>query len=738
MSAQPQPMYELLPAYIRLRDSQASGALRELLSIFEQQAGELRADLARMYDGWFIETCDEWLIPYIGDLVGAPPAPTPPAALAGRRERRVRGVLSARRATANAIAHGRRKGTAWILEELAADLAHWPACAVEFYRRLAITAHLDHLHAAPPALADLRGGVTRLDQLLPFESGAHLADVRRIASDCSPGAYNIANLGLFVWRERRYPVTATPAYCREDVGRHCFTFSALGIDTQLLRRPVPESERSSLAAAENLPLPLSRWALEWNPNADATSASADPSLYGADRSLLIEVADWPRRGEQGVSAAQVIPADLSDWGYKVPRDHVAVDPVLGRVAFNPSQAPREDVRVSYGYGFAADLGGGEYDRGEIAMPRAVETFSVWTRKDRPQGENDFGSIRAALAEWRRRRQLPDETKRPPAALRVELMESGVYSGRFDVDAERGETIAIAAAPRTRPIIWLADEASGRMDTIDIRGGAGSRVVLDGLLIAGRAVEVNELRSREEPERDTPGEGTEHEHRGFCEVLIHHSTLVPGSSLHPNCEPRRPAEPSIVLRDTAVELRVESSIVGAIVVIAEQERVIHGRIAICDSIVDATSESRAAIAAPGGRLARTELGVWRSTIMGTVNVHVLREAEDSVFAGVVTVARRQVGCMRFCYVHPPSRTPRRYRCQPDGNDVVPHFRSRRYGTSDYLRLTSCTPPQITRGAHDGAGMGVYHDLFEPQRFALLRDRLQEFVPASCDAAVVFVT
>ena len=40
------------------------------------------------------------------------------------------------------------------------------------------------------------------------------------------------------------------------------------------------------------------------------------------------------------------------------------------------------------------------------------------------------------------------------------------------------------------------------------------------------------------------------------------------------------------------------------------------------------------------------------------------AENSIFMGLVRVARRQIGCMRFCYVTPGSRTPRRYHCQPD--------------------------------------------------------------------------
>jgi hypothetical protein len=56
----------------------------------------------------------------------------------------------------------------------------------------------------------------------------------------------------------------------------------------------------------------------------------------------------------------------------------------------------------------------------------------------------------------------------------------------------------------------------------------------------------------------------------------------------------------------------------------------------------------------------------------------------------------------------------------------------------MRLTCCTPPEILRGAQDASEMGVYHDLFEPQRLAMLSDRLAEFVPASSDAAVVFAS
>ena len=36
------------------------------------------------------------------------------------------------------------------------------------------------------------------------------------------------------------------------------------------------------------------------------------------------------------------------------------------------------------------------------------------------------------------------------------------------------------------------------------------------------------------------------------------------------------------------------------------------------------------------------------------------------------------------------------------------------------------------------MGVFHDLFEPQREANLRARLDEFTPAGAEAAVIFAS
>ena len=63
-------LYDLLPAIHRVRDATVGGrALEALLGVLEEERRALEDDIARLYDDWFIETCDEWLVPYIGDLL---------------------------------------------------------------------------------------------------------------------------------------------------------------------------------------------------------------------------------------------------------------------------------------------------------------------------------------------------------------------------------------------------------------------------------------------------------------------------------------------------------------------------------------------------------------------------------------------------------------------------------------------------------------------------------------------
>ena len=139
----------------------------------------------------------------------------------------------------------------------------------------------------------------------------------------------------------------------------------------------------------------------------------------------------------------------------------------------------------------------------------------------------------------------------------------------------------------------------------------------------------------------------------------------------------------------------------------------------------------------------------------MQAHAIALAQDSIFASALRVLRRQLGCVRFCYVPDGSRTPRRFHCQPDlalaavpAADaaararerlrVVPQFASRRYPAPHYLRLADACCAEIRRGASDRSAMGLYHDLYEPQREANLAAQLAEYVRAGTDAGILFST
>jgi hypothetical protein len=157
-------------------------------------------------------------------------------------------------------------------------------------------------------------------------------------------------------------------------------------------------------------------------------------------------------------------------------------------------------------------------------------------------------------------------------------------------------------------------------------------------------------------------------------------------------------------------------------------------------------------------------------LGEVSVQSL-SASDSIFAATVIAKRRQVGCVRFCYVPPGSAVPRRYRCQPDlavalrRNEareqakppqaaltvqeeetlgasvracVKPLFVSRRYGDPTYAQLEWRCPQEIRTGAESGAEMGAFSFLEQPQREANLRNALAEYLRFGLEAGVFFVT
>ena len=69
---------------------------------------------------------------------------------------------------------------------------------------------------------------------------------------------------------------------------------------------------------------------------------------------------------------------------------------------------------------------------------------------------------------------------------------------------------------------------------------------------------------------------------------------------------------------------------------------------------------------------------------------------------------------------------------------PQFTSLRFGDPGYGQLSLRCAEAIRRGADDEAEMGVFHDLFQPQRETNLRVRLDEYLRFGLEAGIFYVT
>lgn len=682
MSFDRDTLLSLLPRLYRIRDLEvaasnglAHGPLTELLSLLSGPIAQVEEDLDQLYDDAFIETCAEWAVPYLGDLIGYRP-------LHGV----VPAVVSRRAEVAHTIAYRRRKGTATVLEQLARDVSGWPAHVVEFFQCLITTQYMNHtrpwIHAAP----DLRRWEPLTHVGTAFDRIPRTIDVRRIAT--GRGRHNIPNVGVFLWRIGAHALSASPA-ARVDDRR--YRFSPLNHDQPLFTRPDTEDEITQLATPLNVPLAIGRRAFH--------ERKADYYSEGdIRRSLCLYVGTTDPL--PAIPTGSIRVCNLSDdgatWAHLPGPGFYAIDPVLGRIALPPGLPADTRVAVDYHYGFPADLGGGEYERVQ-----------------------SFGSAAATV-------RVPDDHATIQAAITalggngvVEISDNGRYEEAISIDVTAGERIEVRAANGRRPAIVLTAP-------LTLRGGVDAEISLNGLLLTGDRLLVpaaggNELRRLEirhctlVPGRALNGDG---------------SPASPAeSSLTVEIADVNVAIERTILGAMRVHQGATCSLADSMLDACAPDSAAYAALDNDSAGGTLTIDACTVI----GKIHAVKLPlVSNAILLATLET-------GSAWAAPIIATRRQEGCVRFSYVPAEARVPRRHRCVPGADTsttAVPQFTSLRYGHHAYAQVGLAAGSAIRSGAGDEGEMGAFHHLYQPQRDTNVRVRLDEYLRVGLEAGIFY--
>ena len=716
MSLNADQLYALLPAIYRTRDAENGQPLSALLSVIAEQAAVLEENIEQLYDDEFIETCAQWVVPYIGDLVGCNPI------------YEIGGVATGRRAeVANTIGYRRRKGTLLALEQVVMDVSGLHAAAVECFKRLITTESMHHIRPRHEAWVDLRRGGALGRMGSAFDTLNRTVDVRRIAprvravADPDPtpldidlhggGIFNIPNVAVYLWRWKSFQVAQAPAF---QIDSHRYMFSPLGQNIPLFNALLPRESFSRLTGRLDVPQPISR--REFYRNVGA--------FYGPDNSVAL-FADGVL-----IDAANICCRDLSDCTGEAwpctPPGKIGIDPALGRIQFASDYPLPQKLTVSYCYGFPAEIGGGPYDRSANLpspfMPNPNYRAVVGT---------DVATLEGAIQHWNTLSPGSTGLIILPDFAQLDIDLTGLAAIQLPAQSQLW-IISAQVPPGGGSDVTFEDSCVTLRGNIEVDGqGAPSGVnvppagqlLISGVWISGSLTIGGQA----------------------ADVQLMDCTLVPGIALTQCGMPVMPGQPSIVASGAEVNLSLVRCIAGPI------GAFVGGTTRICSSVVDSGSRCGVAYAAPDFASEGASLHIEDCTVIGKVHVELMELASNTIFlarlarndswSAALWCSRRQAGCIRFCFLPATAITPQQFRCLPPDptqeGEFLPKFITLDYGNPSYGMLSGDTPMAIWTGADDGSQMGVYHLLQETEAVRNVQLRAPEFLPFGMEAGVFLV-
>jgi hypothetical protein len=676
-------LYDLLPSIYRQQDinqqtPDQKRPLKDLMAVLEEVLKTLEEDIEGLYDNWFIETCSEWAVPYIGDLVGTSLLHTAKGD----------STVSARAYVANTIQYRKRKGTTAVLEDISRDITGYDAKAFEFFQYLPTTQNINHLRQWNQRTPIIRNPdpIELIDTA--FDTAAHTLDVRSIKK--GQGYYNIPNMGIFLWRLTAYPVRNARAFNHGD-GK--YSFSQIGQDMPLFNHPIERVGESGIAKEINVSAPIRKLALINNLEA----------YYGEGKSILIEIS-----GEQ-IPSSRILVCDLNDDSggkWAVPdefvnnpeSDKVALDPTLGRLMITNTNAI--DVFVYYYYGFSADFGGGFYQRDVYEAPAGSHKYLIGE-------EGDYQSLSDALNAW--------NSNKENAVF--EFTDSDTYNEtKLDVDIPAGITLIVRSAQEQRVTLAVQDASV----KLNVSGGKNSSLVLDGLLLdRGLKIAINDV---------SFGSGKSN----LDKLFIQHCSLVP-----PNVK----EENSLTVNgNDFITVTLDQSISGPVYMKKSMGNLVLKDSIVDSGSIEGEGANNFAIECMTASVENStifgksnfEMLTYASNVIFTNTVTVKRRQEGCVRFSYIA--------HRFGTSSDASRMPRSYRCQPQSEvpTIAPRFTSKKYGFPGYAQLHKHVVKEISEGADNEAEMGAFNQAYQAHRINNLLAAFAEYLPFGLDAGIILVT
>jgi hypothetical protein len=805
MAAPPRvPLFERLPELYRVEDERVAPAnqLRSLLELVEEAFGAVHESVESLYHDLFVETCDDWVIPYIADLLGTSHLEGDPVTI--------------RRDVADTIGWRRRKGTLGVVTDVTRKLTGWGVHAAELLEDVAWSQELDHQRpdagGLPPyALPSVdrhtvvRGGTATIRDpatlaLLgtPFDSFARMPDFR--TPGIGEARPNLPNLAIFLWRLATYRVgplrprfdstvqtgLAAPAAARAVR----FELNPLGEPVRLFNGSGLDPDEAPLDAGADLgpgPIHAARLDSLRPPHHRGPQPPAAPAIgdlwLDPNRDLWHE---WDGAGWNELE--ELIVTELAGGASGRPELYVAVsayDPAAGpppssstlalelhlpEAPFSPFDPAEWRIRGAGLLAWEAALRPPLAER-EIAIDPLLGRVVVGVRtsaeansvRDDLRAVHTYGAAGDVGAH-------PVDRQAPPAT-RIVGGEGGMtladalgdlQGAGADVVVEIDDdelheldfgAVAGAASELGGPTLALATSltiraADRRRPIVRLSAPLRARA-----LDAGRA-EATELRLAglwlARGEGWTDGDPLV-ARADLGKLLVDGCTLDPGGAL-PACadEGRRPIQPAIRLDEAGSPLMTGTTDVVLRRSVSGPLLIDRGhRLTVEESVVDAGSgvgeepaSAGFAIAGAGDPAASwgPQLDVTAATFLGRVRVE-RAAGRGGIWTQALEVLHNQTGCIKHSYLSGVGdRLPQTHACVRGTGAHAARLRfvSEVFGQPEYCQLADDCDFRIRERGPGDDAMGAFGFLLTAHKRRNVEIRYREFLPLGIRPQLVTVT